>query len=433
MAYNAALDTVYNHYLTSYASKSNTQYDTHKKSELRGVYNSIVKQYKESPLFILKNTKESQVYAINLKESSRDFHNLIASLGGLDEDTLLNHKSAFSSNSLVADAVFIGDEDSADEVPAFELEVHNLASPQENTGRYLLSSQSVSLESDTYSFDVAIQDLNYEFQFNINDGDTNKMVQERLSRLINNANIGIQAELLEDEAGKSSLRLTSSATGLPFGKTELFSITDDRTSKKSGAVDYIGLNNTSRTASNAEFKLNGELRHASSNHFTVEKLYKLTLNGTSEEGDITTINLKTDTESLAENISSFVNGYNHFIDSISNHLSENQDNRLLREMKSQSLYYADSLKELGLEFEDDGRIKSDNTFFYSDSFAENSDKYLETIKNFTNNALRKTNQISLDPMHYVDKKVVAYKNPHRNFANPYITSAYSGMMFNGYC
>ena len=34
---NAAIDTVYNHYLTSYAPKSTTRYDSHKKSELRGV------------------------------------------------------------------------------------------------------------------------------------------------------------------------------------------------------------------------------------------------------------------------------------------------------------------------------------------------------------------------------------------------------------
>jgi hypothetical protein len=36
-------------------------------------------------------------------------------------------------------------------------------------------------------------------------------------------------------------------------------------------------------------------------------------------------------------------------------------------------------------------------------------------------------------MDYVDKKIVAYKNPGHNFASPYITSAYSGMMFNSYC
>ena len=40
---SAIMNTVYNNYLTTYASRQITKYDTHKKSELRSVYNSIVK------------------------------------------------------------------------------------------------------------------------------------------------------------------------------------------------------------------------------------------------------------------------------------------------------------------------------------------------------------------------------------------------------
>ena len=54
MANIAALNTVYNHFMTTYAPQgTNTKYDTHKKSELRGVYNSIVKLNKDAPLFLL--------------------------------------------------------------------------------------------------------------------------------------------------------------------------------------------------------------------------------------------------------------------------------------------------------------------------------------------------------------------------------------------
>ena len=56
-----------------------------------------------------------------------------------------------------------------------------------------------------------------------------------------------------------------------------------------------------------------------------------------------------------------------------------------------------------------------------------------SIMDFTKSLVRKSNQISLDPMNYVNNTVVAYKNPGKNFATPYITSAYSGMMFNSYC
>lgn len=39
--------------------------------------------------------------------------------------------------------------------------------------------------------------MNYEFQFNINEGDTNRQIMDRLSRLINNADIGIQANVAD--------------------------------------------------------------------------------------------------------------------------------------------------------------------------------------------------------------------------------------------
>ena len=58
---------------------------------------------------------------------------------------------------------------------------------------------------------------------------------------------------------------------------------------------------------------------------------------------------------------------------------------------------------------------------------------LAPVKDFTNSLLRKTNNISLNPMHYVNKTIVAYKNPGHGYTSPYVTSAYSGMMFNSYC
>ena len=56
-----------------------------------------------------------------------------------------------------------------------------------------------------------------------------------------------------------------------------------------------------------------------------------------------------------------------------------------------------------------------------------------SLKGFSNRLLRKSRQVSLNPMDYVEKIIVAYKKPGNNFPNPYVTSAYSGMMFDGYC
>lgn len=438
MAYSAALNTVYNHYLTAYAPRSTSQYDTHKKSELRSIYNSIVKLNKESPLYILDTSRESRAFAVGLKENARLLRNTIASLGGLDETQMFNKKAAFSSNEDIVSASFIGEASSSGSVPSFNIEVTALAANQVNLGSFLPSDEKISLTPDAYSFDIAINDLSYEFQYNIHEGETNRELQDRLARLISNADIGITADVLEDEDGNSSLRLTSAASGLKDNKDFIFRISDDQTTKKSGSIDYLGLGFMSRLPSNAEFIIDGEKRTSSTNHFTVGKMYELTLNGISgEEGQTATVGLKTDLDSLTENIGNLVSGYNSFIRAASEYLDHHpKSSKLLGEMAGMTHFYQSGLEQLGFGFEKSGELTLDDAAFQQNILTGDPHEQLSSIRDFTNSIVRKTNQICLNPMEYVDKTLVAYKNPSRvgrNFATPYVTSNYSGMMFNGYC
>lgn len=436
MAYNAALNTVYNHYLTTYAPKrSTTQYDTHKKSELRSIYNSIVKLNKEAPLYILDSSKESREFAVGLKENARALRNTIASLGGLDEDEMLGKKAAYSSNENIVSASYVGEGVTDATVPPIQIEVTALASNQVNLGAFLPSDEKIALTPDAYSFDITINDLSYEFQYNIREGETNRDLQERLSRLISNADIGITADILEDGKGNSSLRLTSAASGLKNDKNLIFSVSDDKTSKRAGTVDYLGISFMSREPSNAEFLLNGEPRSASSNHFTIDKMYEITLNGISSvEGETAEVGLKTDLDSLTENVGNLISGYNSFIRAAAEYLDLHpKSGRLLGEMDHITRYYQTDLEELGFSFESNGQLSIDDNVFKDSILDDENRAQFSTIKDFTNSILRKTNQISLNPMEYVDKTIVAYKNPGHNFATPYITSNYSGMLFNSYC
>lgn len=437
MAYNSVhnLTNVYNFYLTTYAPKSSTPYDTHKKSELRSVYNSIVKMNKESPLFILDTSKESQRFAVGMKENARELRNTIASLGGLDEEELLNKKVAYSSNENIATAAYISSSNSMDDTPSYEVEVKSLASTQVNMGRFLADEENVSLPPDTYSFDVSIDDLSYEFQFSIKATDTNRDVQDRLSRLINNAGIGMTAQVIRDDNGNSSLRIESAATGLKNGKYNQFHISDNRTSKASGAVDYLGLDYIASPPTNASFVVNGEEIASTSNHYTIENTYHLQLKGvSSEDGETASIGLKTDVESLAENINTLVRGYNSFLQAVSEY-GENhpKSNRLFNEMSSVARLYAKGLTQAGLNLNLDGTLEVDSDVFRQKATSEDAREAFSSMRGFTNSILRKSNQVSLNPMNYVNNVIVAYKNPGKNFATPYITSAYSGMMFNSYC
>ncbi len=432
---NSNMANVYNFYVTSYAPKSSTPYDTHKKSELRSVYNSIVKMNKESPLFILDTSKESREFAVGIKENARELRNTIASLGGLDEEELLNKKVAYSSNEEIATAKYVGSKKPNDDFPSYEVEVNRLASSQVNLGKFLPADEPAALAPDTYSFDVGIEDLSYEFQFSIKASDTNSDVQARLSRLITNANIGMSAQVIDDGKGGSALRMESDATGLKEGKKMQFLISDQRTSKTAGVVDYLGLDYIASPASNASFLVNGEEHSSTTNHYTLDHTYELQFRGvSSEEGETASIGIKTDVESLAENINTLVSGYNSFLQAVSEYSGvQPKSDRLFHVMSSVARVYAKGLTSAGLNLNLDGTLEVDNNVLRQKATSENAKEAFASMKGFTNSILRKSNQVSLDPMHYVNNVIVAYKNPGKNFASPYITSAYSGMMFNSYC
>ena len=86
----AAIDSVYNYYLSTYANTTGpSRYDSHKKSELRDTYNKIIKSNKDSPLYKLNlNDGDMKKFAIDLKEQARYTQHVVSSLsadeGGIE-------------------------------------------------------------------------------------------------------------------------------------------------------------------------------------------------------------------------------------------------------------------------------------------------------------------------------------------------------------
>lgn len=434
MTNDIVLGSIYNQYLSAYAPKGSSRYDTHKKSELRGIYNAIVKLNRESPLYKLDTSKESRVFAVGIKEDARVLHHAVASLNGVDEGKILDRKMAYSSNEDIATAAWVGGDKDTQDAPSFDLEVRSLASGQVNVGSFLPNSR-VKLAPDTYSFDIHINDLNYEFQYNIREGESNRDIHSRLARLITNADIGLKADVVEDGKGNSALRLQSAAQGLKENEASLFTISDDHTSKRSGSVSYFGIDYMARPAANAQFLLNGDPGSSRSNQFTLNGLYEVHLNGVSSvEGETASIGLKTDVESLTDNIGTLIGSYNAFLANTAKYTDNFMGSRkLLSEMKGIVSKYQTDFDNIGLKVKDDGTIDMDKRELKHAALSDEAKRYFAPIRDFSSDLLRKTNQISINPMNYADKVIVAYKNPGKSFATPYITSAYSGMLFSGYC
>ncbi len=441
---------IYDEYLNAYrnknyssgrTSKRSLRHATHDTSELKNLYNAIQWKNRFAPLYLTDPTPQSIAYAIHLKESANDLKQTIDSLSGDDND-LFSMKSAYSDNEALA-SVEYEPEDAEDYVPLdFTLEVEKFASPQVNTSKYMRANQPVTLTPDSYSFDILTNKLHYELQFNVNEGDTNKDLQSKLSRLINNSDIGLSAKVVESR-GLSALEVTSDAYGLPVQGERHFTITDENTSYQDGVVDYLGLNKHIKEATNAVYSINGNEESSYSNNFSVYGAYHVTLhpenadtsttmsdqmtaNAVKSAGQNTsaTIGLYPDAESLANNIETFVEGYNSFMNGVIN----DQTDAPLTKLLSKDLHkflglHSYNLEKYGIVVNEDATLDYQKGDEITDATG---------IKGFGSQILRKLNAISLDPMEYIDRRICAYSNPNASYPNPYMTSIYTGMLYNGY-
>lgn len=443
---------IYDQYLTTYRSKKDSsssgnnrnnrrssRQTTHNAEELKNLYNTIQWKNRFTPLYLTEPTPRSVAYAIHLKESANDLKQTINSLSG-DDDDLFSMKSAYSDNEQLA-SVEYESEDADGEIPSdFMLEVENFATPQVNTSKFMKADAPVSLTPDSYSFDILTNKLHYELQFNVHEGETHRQLQNKLARLINSSDIGVSAKVVETR-GLSALEITSNAYGLPVQSNRHFTIADDNTSYRDGIVDYLGLNKTIKEATNAVYSINGSEESSYSNSFDVYGAYHITLHpenlatGMTVSDNITArataagerktasakIGLYPDSESLSNNIETFVEGYNQFMNGVINDETEEQLTRLFAKDIHKFLgLHSYNLEKYGIVINEDATLDYQKTDGIPDA---------DAIKGFGSQILRKLNAISLDPMEYVDRRICAYPNPNASYPNPYMTSIYTGMLF----
>ena len=478
------IGSVYDYYLTTYASRPATKSDTHKKSELRSVYNNIVKISKKSPLYKVSVSENIQKFAIDLKENARtlstDANNLfeksleseksqkyvsdnenVVQVKTLDTSNDINTNDTnandininntntndinindtnidlpVSSNAGITnpdpDSDNISDTKSVNTAFAshYNIEVLNLATPQINTSDYL-NNDDLDIPKGAHSFEVNVGDSAYEFRFNATKDDTNKTVLEKLSRLINRSNIGLTSKMLYS-GNNSALEITSNATGLGF-TPEIFSIAPGENSPYDKVVSKLGLNNVSSYPTNANFLLNGMEKTTSSNTFTIGKSLEITLNGISKKGQATSISLNDDLDSVISSINDMISSYNNLLD-LSNNSNEGSDDAAIlnKEIHKTTRQYASNLENIGITINENGKMTFDEALFIQTANEDDLDKSLASLNSFRQAIVSRADDISINPMKYVDKVMISYPNPIHSFANPYMTSIYTGMMFNGY-
>ncbi len=432
-----AISSAYDYYLSTYGAQQASRYDSHKKEDLRNVVNKIKKLNKESPLYKLRISGDVQKFAIDIKENARSIQNVVASFSE-DEKGIgaaFQKKIATSSNPEIVTAEFIGSSSSPEAEEGFEIEVLQLAAPQTNIGNFLKRSD-YDLQPGSYSFDLDMNSNSYEFQYNINVGDTNEDVLHKLARLVNNSQIGLKADILGGSQDMLALRLESKQTGISPQDSELFRIVPDNSQESKNSMQVLGIDSIAASAENSVFLLNGMEHSSYSNTFTINNVFSVTLNDVTPANEPVIIGFKSGAEAVTDDIQLLVDSFNSMLQIAERHSGTKQSNeKLLKDMGNIAKAYSPALNPLGLSVSDTGEISVDRSKLSESVVSEEADENIDVLNHFKDAVGRKADEASLDPMNYVRKLLVAYKNPdsNKNFVCPYISSVYSGMMVDRVC
>ena len=399
------ISSVYSYYLSQYGNKSNSKYDSHTRTQLKNTYSKVVKINSQTPVYKLDLSTAAQKYAIDLKEHARALENITEDLSDGADGTMTFKKSAVSSNAYAVNASYITDFGAASDDESFDINVKQLACSQLNTGNYL-QPRSKHIKPGEYSFDLSINDVIYEFQFKVDNSETTNNIQNKIARLINRSNIGLTANIKEDSLGNTAINIESESTGINGTTPVIFSIKSDDANNQP-LIDTLGLDRVTQYPANAIFDVDGDERSSMSNSITINKAYDVKLSKVTEEP--VTISLKADADSIVESLNELVAGYNNLIsvtnDENNNHFQGTE--KLQNEIASIARSYKKQLADSGLSLNKDGTISADKEVIINADNKDALSHIYESLNSFKNSIKEKAENIALNPMDYVNNKIIA--------------------------
>lgn len=424
---------VYNYYMQDYVSRS-PRYSTHKRRELRDIYKNIVKMAASEPLYKIDLSEKKQACALSIKESALSLQDVARKL----QDTPMLHAAGLHTSdpdSVSASLLRRMELSDFEEDAQYDIEVSSLASGQKNIG-FLLPSEKAPLAEGSYSFTVSFELEQYAFRFNVAPNSSAFDLQSKLADFIKKTGIGLDAQVaLHKELGISRLELSAKQTGT-FGKSS-FSIRDTEMPEgvKAGLVEVFGLDNQASPAQNASYSVNGVSYESPENTVSYGDTLLLSLRSVTD----TPVSVRPvpDRSAVYDALEEFTVTYNRLVQAGKNTVEENKSSAfLLKGLSHLVASHYSSLSSIGITAGEDGYLTLDPEKVEQAAVSGDADFVLRSDSSFLKALDSRLESVILNPMRYVDKKLVAYPDPRAPISertSPYTTSIYSGMLFNNYC
>lgn len=419
---------VYNYLTTAFHPKqSRVRASAHK--ELTNVYNHIRNLSSQSPLFKLNLTGQGQIYALNIKDTALSLKYHLEDYSDEERSAFLRQEAHSEEPEIVEVNLLSG---STKDIPdEFYLRVLQLAATQLNQSVPVSANEPAGLNG-ACQFTVTMEDTPYHFNLKLNQEHTNQEVMEKLTDFIRRSSIGLSPSIVQGNSGELQMLLESETAG-DTGNGQLFSLSDaNQEEARKGLVSFYELDHMIRAPKNAKFTLNGSQKEALGNTFRLYRNLSVTLKSVSDS--TVRIYLRPEAKSIYEDVKETIDTYNRLIDIASSNCGNRRSKKLLHELGNVAKAFQEELSDCGIHLSEGYRLKIDEEKA-KESIQNGSMKQLLTKPGgFGTELAVKASLISLNPMDYLDKVIVTYPNLRAPSAsNPYLTSMYSGMLFNSYC
>lgn len=424
---------VYNYYVQDYVSRT-SRYTAHKQRELRDIYKNIVKMSASEPLFKIDLSEQKQANALQIKENALALRDVT---GSLQNTSLLHSAGLISSDEDAVSVAFLHRTDitSPDLEDSLDIEVESLASGQKNIG-YRMDSEAAPLTPGSYSFKISFGYENYSFRFNVAENSPSFELQSKLADFINKTGIGLHAQVsYNKELSISRMEISANQTGA-YGKSS-FSLQDTELPDGAGKgiVETFGLNRVDTEARNARYTVNGTAYESPENTAVYKDLLQFHFHQTTD----TPVNVRpvADRTAAYDILESFTSGYNALIKVGKEGMEDNKSSAYLLQTLSHvvSANYS-SLSSAGITADENGYLSLSAAQAEKATLSGETEHLFSQNSSFLKSLNERLDNMILNPMRFVDKKLVAYPNPNSPISertSPYTTSHYSGMLFNYYC
>lgn len=425
------MTSVYNHLLTSYVDCTDSKKlkNVHKRSELRSIYNAIIKMNKTSPLYKVDLTKETQTFALGIKDTSLQLSETAKTLYSDQKQSIFNTLQVYSEDETSAFAHFT--KDNLSNLPdAFSLKINTLATKQENIS-FCVPMHTMSPAPGNYSFNISYDDTSYSFRYTVNPTSNNEDTLTKLSNFINKSKIGLYCSIQKKEDNTIQLTLLSNDTG-STGEP-IFTLEDTLSPDgEFGLIEYYGLNQVTNPAQNAVFEINGAKKESLSNQILLNQVLQVDFLSSSK--DSFQIAYLPDSEKILSRMKQFQSLYNNIIDLANTYPSKYKTSqKLLYKLRKLNAPYQNDLESCGISFSEEGKMQID-TFLSIQSIESKELNSLFSSTGYLNVINKQISSIILNPMEYVDKTIITYPNFIKpSPSQPYISSIYSGLIYNYYC